>query len=130
VLRVSATVDYALRAAIVLARAHGRPVTVAEIAAQEELPTRFLSATLASMRHSGLLCSRRGGSGGFWLARPPSQISVADLICSVDGTVVDLGAVSEGSTAQVWQEAASRLEAFLAATSLAELAERASTPTV
>lgn len=121
-LRVSATVDYALRAALVLARTGQRPVTVAEIAAAERLPAKFLGATLASMRTSGLLSSRRGGSGGFWLARPPELITVADLVCAVDGTVVDLSAIEAGPTAAWWVDAAAQIESSLASTTLADLA--------
>lgn len=124
-LRISATVDYALRAAIVLARAQGRPVTAAEIATAEDLPAKFLAATLASMRQAGLLCSRRGGSGGFWLSRPAEEITVADLVRAIDGSVVDLSAVRGGATAQWWSDAATSIEASLSCMSLAELAELA-----
>ena len=123
VLRVSATVDYALRAAIVLARAQGQPVTASEIATTEDLPGKFLAATLASMRQAGLLCSRRGGSGGFWLSRPAEEITVADLVRAIDGSVVDLSAVRGGATAAWWAAAAASIEASLSGVSLAELAQ-------
>lgn len=121
-LRVSATVDYALRAAVVLTRAGGRPVSVAEIAAAEGLPRKFLAATLASMRSAGLLTSRRGGNGGFWLSRPAEQVTVADIICAVDGTVVDLSAVEDGPTEAWWAGAAGQIESSLASVTLAQLA--------
>lgn len=121
-LRVSATVDYALRAAVVLARAGGQPVSVAEIAAAEGLPPKFLAATLASMRSAGLLTSRRGGKGGFWLSRPAEKVTVADIICAVDGAVVDLSAVEHGPTEAWWAGAAGRIESSLASVTLAELA--------
>lgn len=121
-LRVSATVDYALRAAVVIVRAEGQPVTAAEIAEAEGLPRKFLAATLASMRQAGLLCSRRGGRGGFWLSRPPEEISVADVIRSIDGEVVDLSAVGGSGTAAWWNAAATSIEASLTAVSLAQIA--------
>lgn len=97
-------------------------MTVAELAASEGLPVRFLATTLAGMRESGLLESRRGGTGGFWLSRPPSEISLADLIRSVDGAVVELGAVQGSSAAHLWHGAAGAIEASLSRVSLAELA--------
>jgi Rrf2 family protein len=122
VLRVSATVDYALRAAIVMAREPGRPRRATELADSEGLPLRFLATTLASMRRGGILESRRGGTGGFWLSRPPEQISVADLIRAVDGAVVDLRAVDDSLTGPWWHHTAVSIEASLSATSLADLA--------
>lgn len=124
-LRISASVDYALRAAVILARSDGRAVTVTEIAAAERLPRKFLAATLAAMRSAGLLDSRRGGKGGFWLAVPASEVTVADLIRAVDGVVVHLGAVdADGPTEQWWSDAAGTIEALLASTTLADLCER------
>ena len=85
--RVSAKADYAVRAAIELAAAHaeGRPVKGDAIAVAQEIPLRFLENILAEMRQHGLVMSRRGAEGGYWLARPPDDITVAEIMRSVEG---------------------------------------------
>ncbi|HEY0280001.1 MAG TPA: Rrf2 family transcriptional regulator [Solirubrobacterales bacterium] len=84
-MRVSAKVDYAVRAAVELARADGRRLRGEEIAAAQGIPFSFLENILVEMRHAGLVRSRRGAEGGYWLARPPEDISVADVFRAVEG---------------------------------------------
>jgi Rrf2 family protein len=84
-LRVSAKVDYAVRAAVELARADGRRLRGEEIAAAQGIPFSFLENILVEMRHAGLVRSRRGAEGGYWLARAPEDISVADIFRAVEG---------------------------------------------
>jgi Rrf2 family protein len=86
--RLSARVDYALRACVELARAQaaGDEWTKAEeIAGAQDIPARFLDAILRDLRRSGLLASRRGQEGGHRLARAASAIAVADVIRAIDG---------------------------------------------
>jgi Rrf2 family protein len=86
--RLSARVDYALRACVELARAQaaGDAWTKAEeIAGAQDIPVRFLDAILRDLRRSGLLASRRGQEGGHRLARSASAIAVADVIRAIDG---------------------------------------------
>jgi Rrf2 family protein len=85
---LSARVDYALRACVELARAQaaGDGWTKAEeVAGAQDIPVRFLDTILRDLRRSGLLTSRRGQDGGHQLARPASDIAVADVIRAVDG---------------------------------------------
>ncbi len=84
-MRVSARVDYAVRAAVELNRADGGRVKCDQIATAQEIPAGFLENILLQMRSSGLVNSRRGGKGGYWLARPAEDISVADIFRAVDG---------------------------------------------
>jgi Rrf2 family protein len=84
-LRVSAKVEYAVRAAVVLARADGRRLKCEEIAHSQDIPVNFLENILVEMRHAGLVRSRRGTDGGYWLARPAEDISVADVFRAVEG---------------------------------------------
>jgi Rrf2 family protein len=84
-LRVSAKVDYAVRAALELSRADGRRLKCEEIAESQDIPVNFLENILGEMRHAGLVRSRRGSEGGYWLARPPEDISVADVFRAVEG---------------------------------------------
>src|SRR5207244_11609492 len=76
--RVSAKVDYAVRAAIELATAEpGRPVKGERIAQAQEIPLKFLENILADLRHAGLVRSQRGVAGGYWLALRAEKSSVA-----------------------------------------------------
>lgn len=98
-LRVSASVDYAVRAAIQMARNGDSPLSVADIAQREDIPIRFLAATVAILRRSGLVNSRRGGSGGYWLARPADEISLLDIAEAIEGSAVDLSTVGDTTSA-------------------------------
>jgi Rrf2 family protein len=90
--KVSAKVDYAVRAAAELAAAEGapRPLKAEAIAAAQGIPPRFLENILADMRHGGLVHSQRGTDGGHRLARPADQITVADVIRVVEGPLASV----------------------------------------
>ncbi len=89
-MRLSARADYALRAAIELAAASGggRHVTADQLARTQGIPGKFLEAILTQLRRGGLVRSQRGPDGGFWLARPAGDISLADIIRAIDGPLV------------------------------------------
>jgi Rrf2 family protein len=84
-MRLSPRADYALRAAIELAAAHGDRVTAEHLAQAQGIPGRFLETILTHLRRSNIVRSQRGPDGGFWLARPAAEISLADIICAIDG---------------------------------------------
>ncbi|WP_027007718.1 RrF2 family transcriptional regulator [Conexibacter woesei] len=85
-MRISAKADYAVRAAIELAVAgNERPTKGDAVAQAQGIPLKFLENILADMRHAGLVTSRRGAEGGYWLARPAEEITVADIIRAVEG---------------------------------------------
>ena len=84
-MHISAKTDYAVRAAVQLASSSEFPVTSESIAQAQEIPAKFLEAILSELRHSGLVKSRRGAHGGYWLSRPASEITVADVIRAVEG---------------------------------------------
>jgi Rrf2 family protein len=85
-MRVSAKADYAVRAAIELATAPPEePMKGDAIASAQDIPLRFLENILAEMRQQGLVHSRRGQEGGYWLARPADDITIAEVIRSVEG---------------------------------------------
>jgi Rrf2 family protein len=85
-MKISAKADYAIRATVELAAAgENGPVKGDRIAAAQQIPPNFLENILADLRNSGLVASRRGADGGYWLARPPAEISLADVIRAVDG---------------------------------------------
>jgi Rrf2 family protein len=87
-MRLSARSDYALRAVIELAASGGGHVTADQLARTQAIPGKFLEAILTQLRRAGLVRSQRGPDGGFWLARPASEISLADIIRAIDGPLV------------------------------------------
>ena len=91
-LRVSARADYAVRAAIELAAAHaaGRATKGEAIGRAQGIPLKFLENILGDLRHHGLVCSQRGVVGGYWLAKPPEEIAVADIIRAVGGPLASV----------------------------------------
>ena len=98
VLRVSAKLDYAVRALAELAREAPRPVKGDVLATRQAIPFRFLEVTLGEFRQVGLVSSRRGSDGGYWLSRPAEGITLADISIAVEGGLVDLRAVPNGHT--------------------------------
>jgi Rrf2 family protein len=82
---LSAKADYAVRAAIHLACSPDRPVKGDAIAQAQEIPFPFLGAILRDLREEGIVRSQRGADGGYWLAKPATEITVADVIRAVDG---------------------------------------------
>jgi Rrf2 family protein len=91
--RVSAKVDYALRAALELAAAGDGPVKGERIAQAQDIPLKFLENILLELRHAGLVQSQRGAEGGYWLARPPEEIKLADVIRVVEGPLANVRGV-------------------------------------
>lgn len=87
-MRLSARVDYALRAAAELAVGGERPVTAVQLADAQQIPPKFLENILSQLRRSGLVRSQRGPEGGYWLARPADQIALADIIRAIDGPLL------------------------------------------
>jgi Rrf2 family protein len=85
-MRLSARVDYALRAAVELATGGGDgPVTAEQLARAQDIPGKFLENILTQLRRAGLVRSQRGPVGGYWLARPAAEISLAEIMRAVDG---------------------------------------------
>ena len=94
-MRLSARADYALRAAIELAAASSGHVTASsghvtadQLARAQQIPGKFLETILTQLRRAGLIRSQRGPDGGFWLARPAAEISLADIIRAIDGQLL------------------------------------------
>jgi Rrf2 family protein len=90
-MRVSAKVDYAVRAGAELAAAAGAgPVKGDSIAQAQGIPLKFLENILLDLKHAGLVQSQRGAEGGYWLARSPEEISLADVIRAVEGPIANV----------------------------------------
>jgi len=85
-MRISAKADYAVRATVELAAAEGeKPVKAERIATAQEIPLNFLENILGELRHAGVVRSHRGAEGGFRLAKPAAEVTVADVIRAVEG---------------------------------------------
>jgi Rrf2 family protein len=89
-MRVSAKADYAVRAVIELAVAEDGPVKGERIAQAQEIPLKFLENILIELKHAGLVRSQRGAEGGYWLAKPPEDITLAEVIRSVEGPIANV----------------------------------------
>lgn len=101
------------------------------IAAAQNIPVRFLEGILADLRRSGIVGSQRGVEGGYWLARPASAVSVADVIRAVEGPLADVHGTPPEELAytgpatslqRVWVATRVALREVLEATSLADVA--------
>jgi Rrf2 family protein len=133
-MRVSAKSDYALRALIELAaRSDGDPVSAEELGRSQDIPHGFLQAILADLRRAGVVVSQRGQSGGWRLARPATEVTVADVIRAVDGPLVSVyglrpEAVSYKDSAEVlqlvWIAARSSLRDVFETVTIQALADR------
>jgi len=129
--RVSAKADYAIRAAVELAAAGDGPVKGDRIAKAQSIPPNFLENILADLRNAGIVHSRRGAEGGYWLARPAEEVSLADVIRAVDGPLANVRGVRSDQLAydgsakaleQVWIAVRASLRGVLEGVSLADVA--------
>jgi Rrf2 family protein len=129
-MRTTARADYAVRAAIELAAA-GDMVTAEHIAQTTGIPHNFLENILRDLRRAGVVESRRGQAGGYLLARPADEISIADVIRAVEGPLANVRGLSpdaleyEGSAAKlrdVWVALRASVRSVLEQVTLADVA--------
>jgi len=130
-MRVSAKVDYALRAMTELTVASPSLMTAEQLATAQKIPPKFLESILAQLRSSGLVASQRGAEGGYQLARPAEEISVADVIRELEGPIATVRGVRpdeleyDGAAAglrDVWLELRTQIRGVLEQTTLADIA--------
>jgi Rrf2 family protein len=130
-LRTTAKADYAVRAAVELAAAGDGPVKAEQIADAQGIPLNFLENILAELRRAGIVQSRRGASGGYLLALPPEEVSLADIIRAVEGPLANVRGLSpdeleyEGSAKQlrdVWVALRASVRSVLEQVTLADVA--------
>jgi Rrf2 family protein len=131
-MRISARVDYALRAAAELAAAWGVAVKGEQIAQRQGIPPKFLENILTQLKHAGLVGSQRGREGGYWLARPAEQVLLAEIIRAVDGPLanvrgrrpeeVEFTGAARGLR-EVWIATRASLRAVLEAVTLADVVQ-------
>ena len=93
---LSMKAKYGLRAVSALARNPGTgPVLIADLAASEQIPRKFLELILLDLKRKGILQSKKGKGGGYNLSRPSSMISVGEIIRALDGPIALLPCVSQ-----------------------------------
>ena len=131
-MRVSAKVDYALRAMLELAAAGGL-VKGEQLATAQGIPQKFLESILIDLRHAELVTSRRGVEGGYALGRPAGEITIADVIRAVEGPIATVRGVRpddvryEGvarALAAVWIDLRAAMRGVLEETTLADIVSR------
>ena len=101
-MRLSARVDYALRAVLELATGGESPVTADKIARAQEIPPKFCESILLQLRRGGIVFAQRGPEGGYWLAKPVTEISLLEIIEVIDGPLGSPRSQSSGALQQVW----------------------------
>jgi Rrf2 family protein len=128
--RVTAKVDYAVRALVELA-ADGGTVKGERIAQAQSIPLKFLENILSELRRAGIVGSQRGAEGGYRLSRPAAEVSVADVIRAVEGPLADVhGTPPEdlqppGAAApvrEVWLATRAALRSVLEVVTIADIA--------
>ena len=129
-MRVSAKVDYALRAMTELAAASPSLMTGEQLATSQKIPPKFLESILAQLRNGGLVASQRGAEGGYRLAKPAEEISIADVIRELEGPIATVRGVrpdeleyagAATNLRDIWLELRSQMRGVLEQTTLADL---------
>lgn len=134
-MRVTHKVDYAVRALAALARQSAedpkRPIKRERLAEEESIPPAFLDDILRSLRNGGLVVSQRGAEGGWRLARPAGEITVAAVIRAVEGPLAAVRGIrphelrAEGTAeeyVQLWVATRAALRSVLDVVTIADLA--------
>lgn len=114
-----------------LAREYGRgTIQSHEIATRQDIPEPYLNQLLTQLRKAGLITSRRGPGGGHCLARPASDVNLAELITALEGPITSPDDGREGrhgsclALRELWSEVSQHVEQVLQSRTLADLAER------
>jgi Rrf2 family protein len=130
-MRVSAKADYAVRAAAELAAAGDEePVKGEKLAEAQDIPLQFLEHILLELKHAGIVRARRGAKGGYWLAKPADEVTIADVVRAVEGPIAHVQSAppesieyrgNAKSLQQVWIAVRANLRAVLEHVTLADL---------
>jgi Rrf2 family protein len=129
-MRVSAKADYAVRAAAELAAAEEGPIKGERLATAQDIPLQFLEHILLELKHQGIVRARRGAKGGYWLAKPADEITVAEIVRAVEGPIAHVQSTPpeaieySGNSAalqEVWIAVRASLRTVLEEVTLADL---------
>jgi Rrf2 family cysteine metabolism transcriptional repressor len=98
----STKAEYGVRVMVELARRAGEdPIPLAEIAEHDGLPLAYLEHLVARLRKAGLVDSRRGSRGGYLLARSPTQITMAEVVEALEGSIAPIECISQASDGSI-----------------------------
>jgi len=137
--RVTARVDYAVRAMTELAASTEPQVKGEHLADRQGIPLKYLENILADLRRAGLIASQRGADGGYRLARPAEAVTVADIIRAVEGPLADVRGTSPdeitypgaaSALQQVWVATRAALRGVLEVVTVADIAAGTLPPAV
>ena len=132
-MHVTAKVDYAIRTLVELACAQAPPIKSDRLAESQDIPTKYLENILVQLKTAGFVRAQRGNDGGYWLARPPERITLADVIRAVEGPLAAVrgerpeNVTYHGSAAplrDVWIAVRASLRDVLETTTIADVAQR------
>ncbi len=138
-MRVSAKADYAVRAAAELAAAEEGPIKGERLADAQDIPLQFLEHILLELKHAGIVRARRGAKGGYWLARPADDVTVADIVRAVEGPIAHVQSAPPESIVyrgnaehlqEVWIAVRANLRAVLEQVTLADIVSGQMPPVV
>jgi Rrf2 family protein len=127
--KLSVKSDYAARAVLGLARhyAEGTALRAEDLATEQGVPANYLVQILIELKAQGIARSVRGKQGGYLLARPPAQITLADILRAVHGTVFDTPALSDPDCPlelrNAWRKLQQALEAAAVAINFEQLSQ-------
>ncbi len=133
-MRFSTRAEYGIRFMVRLGRHHGNgPVSLSDLAERERLPLSYLEQIAGQLRRSGLIVSRMGVHGGYMLGRPPTEITMADIVLSLEGSLAPVSCLAEGANSEcqeeaeacsahpLWERLQDNITATLRATTVADL---------
>lgn len=135
-MKLSTKGEYAARAVLELSLNYGqRPLKIREIAGSQDIPQKYLETILLTLQRAGVVRSKRGASGGYYLARPPEAITVGEVIRAMDGPLAPIGCVSVTAhefcpkeaacgLKLVWREARDVVAAVLDNTDFADVCQK------
>lgn len=138
-MRFSTRSEYGIRVMVRLGRHYGNgPVPLSELAEQEGLPSAYLEQIAGQLRRAGLVSSRMGTKGGYALARQPEQITMADIVRGLEGSLAPVSCLAEGggpdecthadvpcSAHSFWERLQQTVTATLSGVTVADLMEKA-----
>lgn len=138
-MRITTTSRYGVRAVFDVAyHGRGNPVQIKDIARRQKISQRYLEQIFNKLLKAGLLSSKRGPRGGYLLGRPPSEISVGDIVTAAQGTLVPIDCLAEEAvhgkncdclptcvTRRIWDESRRLLMDYYQSVSISELCSQA-----
>ena len=126
--------EYGVRFMVALTRMdHGEPVSLTDIADQEDLPRAYLEQIIGGLRDAGLIDSQRGAHGGYRLARPASEVRMGEVVRALEGPIVPMACLAAAGSpcnradnctvSQLWSRVRDSVNEALDSFTLADLAK-------